>query len=193
MAFEDGKLKVTTVLGDIYTNSDPSATRNLLLQTADHKEDYVLETKVDVTQLNGGYAQGGILVYTDDDNYVKFDAISDVDNPRFNRIELRSEQYGCDRREPGAAGDHRVPGHASTDVWLRLTKTGTSYAGEYSFDGTTWTAMSAPVVPTPRPTPKFGLFTLGVQIADRVVGFEYFKVNGSTGCPPRGAREQRPR
>ena len=80
IAFADGDLKVTTVLGDIYTNGDPSGTRNFLLQSADHigKEDYVLETKVDVSQLNGGYAQGGILVRTDDDNYVKFDAISDV-------------------------------------------------------------------------------------------------------------------
>ena len=36
--FEDGKLKVTTVLGDIYTNSDPSGTRNFLLQSADHSQ-----------------------------------------------------------------------------------------------------------------------------------------------------------
>ena len=89
-------LNVTTVAGDIYTNGDPAATRNFLLQTADHaKADWVLETKVDATQLNGGYAQGGILVRTDDDNYVKFDAISDDNSTTFNRIELRSEQAGA--------------------------------------------------------------------------------------------------
>ena len=111
IAFADGDLKVTTVLGDIYTNGDPSGTRNFLLQSADHigKEDYVLETKVDVSQLNGGYAQGGILVRTDDDNYVKFDAISDVDNPKFNRIELRSEQAGA-ILNPQPRGHDRVPG-----------------------------------------------------------------------------------
>ena len=76
---------------------------------ADQGEDYVLETKLDVTQLNGGYAQGGILVRADDDNYVKFDAISDVDNPKFNRIELRSESGGRDP-EPAAAGHRRRPG-----------------------------------------------------------------------------------
>jgi PKD repeat protein len=180
---EDGKLKVTTVLGDIYTNSDPAPTRNFLLQSADHigKEDYVLETKVDVTQLNGGYAQGGILVRTDDDNYVKFDAISDVNNPKFNRIELRSEQGGV-IQNPQPQVTTGLPATV-TDVWLRLTKTGTSYAGEYSWDGSIWTALSAPVVNT-QTNAAFGLFTLGVQIADRVVGFEYFKVDGSTGCPP---------
>ncbi|HEY6889215.1 MAG TPA: ThuA domain-containing protein, partial [Solirubrobacter sp.] len=177
---EDGKLKITTVLGDIYTNGDASGTRNFILQKPT-KEDYVLETKVDVTQLNGGYAQGGILVRTDDDNYVKFDAISDVDNPKFNRIELRSEQAGA-ILNPQPQVTTGFPA-VVTDVWLRLTKTGTTYKGEYSLDGSTWTALSAEVTNTQTNAP-FGLFTLGVQIADRVVGFEYFKVDGSTGCPP---------
>jgi PKD repeat protein len=191
LAFQEGSLNVTTVLGDLYTNSDPSGTRNLLLQTADHigSEDYVLETKVDVSQLNGGYAQGGILVYTDDDNYVKFDAISDVDNPKFNRIELRSEQAGA-ILNPQPQVTTGFP-EVVNDVWLRLTKTGTSYAGEYSLDGTTWTALADPVANT-QTNAKFGLFTLGVQIADRVVGFEYFKVNGSTGCPPQEPDNQPP-
>ena len=131
-----------------------SPTRNFILQSADHiGEDYVLETKVDVTQLNGGYAQGGILVRTDDDNYVKFDAISDVDNPKFNRIELRSEQAGA-ILNPQPQVTTGLPATV-TDVWLRLTKTGTSYAGEYSWDGGTWTALSARS-PTPRPTRRSG-------------------------------------
>ena len=111
IAFADGDLKVTTVLGDIYTNGDSSGTRNFLLQSADHigKENYVLETKVDVSQLNGGYAQGGILVRADDDNYIKFDAISDVNNTKFNRIELRSEQAGA-ILNPQPRGHERIPG-----------------------------------------------------------------------------------
>ena len=32
-----------------------------------------------------------MIAYTDGDNYVKFDAISDEGNTRINRIELRSE------------------------------------------------------------------------------------------------------
>ena len=114
LAFNQGSLNVTTVLGDIYTNSDATGTRNFLLQTADHigSENYVLETKVDVAQLNGGYAQGGLLVYTDDDNYVKFDAISDVDNPT---VQPDRAALGAGRRDPrpAAAGDHRLPGRRS--------------------------------------------------------------------------------
>jgi regulation of enolase protein 1 (concanavalin A-like superfamily) len=191
IAFADGDLKVTTVLGDIYTNGDPSGTRNFLLQSADHigKENYVLETKVDVSQLNGGYAQGGILVRADDDNYIKFDAISDVNNTKFNRIELRSEQAGV-IQNPQPEVNSGFPAVVN-DVWLRLTKTGTSYKGEWSLDGSTWTAMAAEVSNT-MTNPDFGLFTLGVQIADRVVGFEYFKVDGSTGCPPQEEENNAP-
>jgi regulation of enolase protein 1 (concanavalin A-like superfamily)/type 1 glutamine amidotransferase len=191
IAFADGDLKVTTVLGDIYTNGDPSGTRNFLLQSADHigKDDYVLETKVDVSQLNGGYAQGGILIRADDDNYIKFDAISDVDNPKFNRIELRSEQAGA-ILNPQPQVNSGFPAVVN-DVWLRLTKTGTIYKGEWSLDGSTWTAMADTVTNTME-NPDFGLFTLGVQIADRVVGFEYFKVDGSTGCPPQEEENNAP-
>ena len=100
-----GGLTITTVEGDINTNSDPSGTRNLFLQSADHAgSDYVLETKLSGT-ITGGYSQGGLIIYTDDDNYVKLDAISDVNQTRINRIELRSEQAARDP-EPAAAG-HR--------------------------------------------------------------------------------------
>src|SRR4051794_33268214 len=176
----NGALNVTAVAGDLYTNSDSSATRNLILQTADHASaNYVLETKL-TTNLAGGYGQGGIIVYTDDDNYVKLDAISDVNNARINRIEFRSEQaQAIQNPQPEFT---QVP-TGTTTIWLRLTKAGTSYTGEYSFDGTTWNALSAAIANT-QTTPKFGLYTLGVQAPGigANVSFDYFKVNGSTGC-----------
>ena len=64
----NGGLTMTTVEGDINTTSDPAGTRNLLLQSADHAgSDYVLETKLSGT-ITGGYSQGGLIIYTDDDN-----------------------------------------------------------------------------------------------------------------------------
>ena len=46
----------------------------------------------------------------------------------------------------------------------------------------------------PRPAPKFGLYTLGVQTAGAGanVSFDYFKVNGSTGCGAAAARQTPP-
>ena len=88
--------------------------------------------------INGGYAQGGLIAYVDGDNYVKFDA------------DLRRRQHAdqprssCARRSPASIqeppGRPAVAAGSGTTIWLRLTKAGTNYTGEYSFDGTTWTA-----------------------------------------------------
>jgi PKD repeat protein len=178
---EDGGLKVTTVGGDIYQTSDPSGTRNFFLQSADHAgADYVLETKLSGT-IDGGYAQGGLLVYTDDGDYVKFDAISDEGNTRINRIELRSE-VGDVVQDPQPQATVPV---GTTNIWLRLTKEGNSYSGEYSFDGTTWTALAQSVTNS-QASPRFGLFTLGVNKPGGTITFDYMKVDGQLGCeePP---------
>ena len=42
----------------------------------------MIETKIDGATINGGYGQGGLIAYADGDNYVKFDAISDVGQTR---------------------------------------------------------------------------------------------------------------
>src|SRR3954470_8396660 len=140
-AVNNGALTITTVGGDIYTNSDPSGTRNFILQSADHTgNDYVLETKLSGT-LSGGYAQGGIMVYGDDDNFVKLDAISDTNQTVINRIELRSEVAQATANPQPQVN---VPA-GTTDIWLRLTKSGNNYSGEVSYDGTTWTSVGEPV------------------------------------------------
>ena len=107
------------------------------LQSADHAgADWVIETKVDAGDLSEGYEQAGLLARVDDDNYVKFDILADAGSATLNRIELRSE-VGGGHPEPATAA-HAAPGERRDYVWLRLTKTGTDYKGEYSFDGTTF-------------------------------------------------------
>ena len=48
-AVADGALRITTAAGDIYTNGDPAATRNFILQQAATPADWVIETKVSAT------------------------------------------------------------------------------------------------------------------------------------------------
>jgi PKD repeat protein len=174
---EDGKLKITTVGGDIYAGGDPAATRNFILQQP-ASDDWVIETKVGGS-ISGGYEQGGLLVYQDDANYIKFDLISDEGQTVKNRIELRSEENDVVQDPQPQV----TPLPAGTEeAWLRLTKEGTTYTGEYSFDGETWEAL--PAVQNDMAAPRHGLFTLGVNSPGGVVEFEYFSVDGSTGCPP---------
>ena len=114
----DGALRITTVAGDIYTNGDPASTRNFILQQAP-AGDWVIETKVS-GDMSGGYEHGGLMVRQDDDNYIKFDVISDENQTIKNRIELRSEVAAA-IQEPQPQVTKAAPGYG--DVWLRLTKT----------------------------------------------------------------------
>ncbi len=175
---EDGALKVTTVAGDIYTAGSPGDTRNFFLQTPDHAgADWTIETKVSGS-ISGGYEQGGLLVYQDDANYIKFDLISDDGTTAVNRIELRSEENEVIQNPQ----PELTPLPAGTNAaWLRLTKAGDQYTGSYSFDGTTWTQLGT--VQNDMVAPRFGLFTLGVNSPGGEVVFDYFSVDGETGCP----------
>ena len=76
-----------------------------------------------------------------------------------------------------------------TDIWLRLTKTGDSYAGEYSLDGTAWTALASPVT-NAMADPDFGLFAIAPQAQGdgTLVPFEYFTLDGPD---PIGVRLRR--
>ncbi len=185
-----GNLTITTELGDIYTGDTNPPPNNFILQSADHAgDDWVIETKLAAT-ISDGYSQGGLIAMVDGDNYVKFDAISDTGNQTINRLELRSESAGAIISPTPA--DPAVPA-GTTDIWLRLTKAGTTYSGEYSFDGTTWTPVASTTTNT-MAAPGFGVYAIGPQAAGvgDTVSFDYFTLDGQD--PPSGGCElQRPR
>ncbi|NYE38606.1 PKD repeat protein/type 1 glutamine amidotransferase [Nocardioides cavernae] len=167
---EDGALTITTTGGDLYQDSDASGTSNLILQSAGNTtDDYTLETRVSTT-FTDGYAQAGLIVYGDDDNYVKLDPISDTGAGRINRVELRSERNAA-ILDPQPQLD--APANVSS-YRLRLTKDGTSYLGEVAFDGGAW--QSVGTVTHPDEGMDFGLFAIGVQQPDRTASFDYFRV-----------------
>ena len=78
-------------------------------------------------------------------------AISDTGNERINRIELRSEVGGAIQNPQQNVDVSEA--QANGPIYLRLTKTGTNYAGEYSFDGATWTAFPGGTVPNAMASP----------------------------------------
>jgi PKD repeat protein/glucose/arabinose dehydrogenase len=186
-----GQLMATTKNGDIYTTPNGANPGPFFLQTADHAgANWAIETKIDATQLSNGYEQAGLLAYSDDDNYVKWDVISDDGTTSINRLELRSEVGGVIQNpQPQVTPLPTNDGH----VWLRLTKTGTDYKGEYSFDGTTFTALPQ-TVSNAMASPAFGLFTLGVNSGGGTVAFDYLDVDGDRGggCEPPPPSNQSP-
>ncbi|MEV6815486.1 ThuA domain-containing protein [Micromonospora sp. NPDC051296] len=171
-----GSLRIDVPNGDIYGTGNSGPT-NFILQTAP-SGDWTLETKVDGSLLNEQYQQAGLIVYADDDNYLKFDYI--VDNqpgqPVARRIEFRSEIGGAVQDPQPQAGN------LTTAVWhLRLARSGNTYTASYSADGTTWTALPALTNAAVGATPKVGLFTLGAnQTASKAASFDYFRLSTAT-------------
>ncbi|MFF5115014.1 ThuA domain-containing protein [Streptosporangium sp. NPDC000509] len=169
-----GNLEIDTTTGDIYgsTNGTP---KNFILQTAP-SGDWTLETKVDGSALNEQYQQGGLMVYADDDNYVKLDYLTGntAGSAVSRRIELRSEIGGTVQNPQPQTGT------LTQGVWhLRLKKEGTTFKGSYSADGTTWTDMAQTVANTAVGNGKIGVFTLGTaQQASKTVKFDYFRLTG---------------
>ena len=108
-AVSGGQLTITTEPGDIYTGDTTPPPNNFILQDASHAgQDWTIETRMSGT-INGGYGQGGLIAYSNGDNYVKLNPISDAGSPRINRIELRSEVAGAPVGPSGQA-DPEVAG-----------------------------------------------------------------------------------
>ncbi|MEV4760295.1 ThuA domain-containing protein [Micromonospora sp. NPDC049559] len=171
----DGALHVDVPNGDIYGTGN-SGPKNFILQTAP-TGDWTLETKVDGSLLNEQYQQAGLIVYADDDNYLKFDFIADntVGQPVSRRIEFRSEIAGAVQNPQPQAQN------LTSAVWLlRLARTGDVYTASYSADGVTWTALEPLTNAAVGATPKVGLFTLGAsQTASKTASFDYFRLTGA--------------
>ena len=100
----------------------------------------------------------------DGNNYVKLDPISDAGQTRINRIELRTEVDGHADRT--GQPTRRSPAAQATVFYLRLTKNGTSYTGEFSRDGTTWLPAGTVAEPDGEP----GLRRLRLRPAGRRPG-----------------------
>ncbi|WP_405141246.1 ThuA domain-containing protein [Sphaerisporangium sp. NBC_01403] len=174
----DGNLEIDTSKGDIY-GTDNSAPKNFILQPAP-SGDWTLETKVDASAFNEAYQQGGLIVYAGDDDYVKFDYITDnnAGSAVNRRIELRSEVGGV-VQDP----QPQVSNLTSGVWWLRLKKEGDTFRGYYSSNGTTWTEIALNGTATPVKNnkvasgAKVGLFAFGVnQTASKTAKFDYFRL-----------------
>ena len=175
----DGWLEIDTTPTDIY-GTDNGEVPNIVVQ-AQPSDEWTVETIVDVTELDQQYQQGGLILYGDDDNYVKLDVVARnaIGAARDLGIELRSEIGGVVQNpQPGADG---IPG----DVFhLRLTRAGDTFTGSWSVDGETWTDLSEGVSNTAVDSARVGVYVLGAAATPVVpVRFDHFIVVGDEEPP----------
>jgi cytochrome c len=176
LSLAEGQLRIRTQDGDINggNNNDP---RNFVLQRVP-SGDWSVETRLTPAMLHQ-WQLAGLLVYGNDDNYVKFDVVATNTSGAAKNLsaELVSEKDG----QFGNGGNRQIDIAESTESgWyhLRLSKVGSTYAAEISDNGVSWRSLGDPVTNTAELT-SVGLMAIGPEQESSVtVAFDYFRVGG---------------
>ncbi|HKJ56873.1 MAG TPA: ThuA domain-containing protein, partial [Nitriliruptoraceae bacterium] len=172
----DGELVIQTGDGDIYQTPNGEPT-NFILQPQPADE-WTVEVKLDTSALYEQYQQGGVILYLDDDNYVKLDHVvtNSAGNAPSGLIELLSEIDGS------IADAINGPALAPQDeLWLQMTRSGDVISGAFSTDGETWTDLPETVTNAAvAQDGSVGPFTVGTNQTNGSVpiAFDYFHVVG---------------
>ncbi|WP_129667645.1 ThuA domain-containing protein [Phytoactinopolyspora endophytica] len=171
----EGELRIQTQPGDINgtDNGDPN---NFILQSVPEDEDWTIETRLTPEMLHQ-WQLAGLMVYGDDDNYVKLDVVAQ--NPAGSATELGAELVSERDAQFGNGGNRQLDVAEATEsgwYYLRLTKSGDTYAGEISGDGVNWESLGDPVTNDAEMT-SFGLMAIGPEQEETVtVAFDYFRL-----------------
>jgi regulation of enolase protein 1 (concanavalin A-like superfamily) len=161
-----GVLAISTQAGELAGAANTA--RNLLLRPAPTGD---FEASTDVSMaLTASTQQGGLLVYLDDDNYLKAMRIM-TDAPG---VELRAEVNGMTVQQSATLIN------TGAGVPLRIARQGDSYSAYYSTDGMTWRALGQPVS-VDWDAPRVGLTAYSqAGVAETAAYFTWFRVR--PGC-----------
>jgi hypothetical protein len=160
-----GSMRIISQFGDIWTIQ--ASQKNILLQNA--SGDWTIITKaVFSAKPSQNYEQGGLIVYQDDNNYVKIVRCFSV-NAKF----VFGKEVGGTYTEESA-----TDGISGGTVYLKITKSGSNYTAYYSSDGTNYTQVGTTQAIS-FGTIKRGLVSCNGEItaAEINVDFDYFTVN----------------
>lgn len=134
-----GKLTITTQTGSIHLNETernartPAKNLYVVPNPAADGGGFVLTTCIESFQPNQVSHQAGLLVYDDDDNYLKWDLEWNQDSPAGVTIVFLQETVG--QSDFSAT----MPKANSEKFWLRLTKREDAYQYSFSTDGEKFT------------------------------------------------------
>jgi cytochrome c len=169
-----GRLTITTQRGTIHKDTERTdvKSKNLFLITNPYGRGADFEVRVRVCDFkpNAFFQQGGLLLYDDDDNYVKFVWESKGDKEGGSHLVLICETAGKPEH------NHAPTPENEGKVWLRLTRRGEKYEYASSGDGKKWTAHGKAVWGEKGPA-KIGILAKnGPTDAPEIdVGFEDFR------------------
>jgi len=178
-----GSVRIPMEATDLYQTTNTA--RDLVLRDLPAGP-FVATTKV-TAPINRQYQSAGLLIYGDDDNYLKhvFQGRSSDPNAASNIIQTA-------RETTGTAVETNTSGLGATfpsTVWLRLTsEDGVQVLGSYSTDGETWTEMAGGYSLAGIANPRIGLLSAANQAggAGITASFDYFTLGKDDTCEPGG-------
>ncbi|TWG99002.1 glucose/arabinose dehydrogenase [Nocardioides sp. J9] len=177
----DGSLNIPITATDIYqgTNTTP----NIVLQDLPAGA-FEVTTKLTLPA-DRAYQQGGLVVYGDDDNYLKlvYSGRSNTANKANNVVQFAKEvgATATETNTPNLGADF------PDTVWLRMTSTdGNEVTASYSSDGATWTEVAGVRDLSGISSPKVGLLALGNQAGSVGITaeFDYFTITPDDTAEP---------
>lgn len=169
-----GFLRIVTQQGDVYESTNNL--RNLLIQQAPDG-DFTITTLLTIEPFTHAQ-QGGLLVYQDDDNYIR---ITRGYMFTSHYVEFILEQNGSPTTQQLTVPD--------TTVYLAITRSGTHYTGYYSLDGTTWTPVGQFSNVSFHPSQVgIGAWNGDLSAPEIPVDFDFFHLTSGTGPAPSTKR-----
>lgn len=156
-----GFLRITTQTGGIFGATEKQ--KNILLMPAP-KGDFRIVTKCTIDPKEN-FQYAGLMVYQGRKNYIQI-----------NRAFTDGNSINFDIETGGTPINKRVMISATT-VYLRITKHGNTYTGDYSLDGEAWTEVG-------KGTAKLTKTRVGICAANNLPGkphipadFDFFKLS----------------
>ncbi len=169
-------MTIPTAAGDLYQTTNTA--KNVVLRPAPAGA-FTITTKLN-HKGTAQYQQGGIIVYGDDDNYIKLDRTSTNTAAATTKTEFVEFVQEVAAVARNAAADHtaNLAAAYAPDMWLRIVYNGTNLIGQYSPDGTTWTNAGQASTALPA-NAKIGFFALSNAATTTVNAvFDWWQVEG---------------
>jgi arabinan endo-1,5-alpha-L-arabinosidase len=173
---EGGALRFTPQSADLHMDSNNAA----VLHEAAPSGDYMVEAKVTLDVPAEGccfnFTQAGLVIYKDDDNYVKLASASIWDT---RQIEFAKELIGVPQDYPRYGAT--VVGSAAKTLWLRIVRraagSGEMYTAYESHDGSTW-VRGGTWTHNLGAGARIGLVSMGAPSGQLSASFDYVRVYG---------------
>jgi regulation of enolase protein 1 (concanavalin A-like superfamily) len=182
LAVGGGSLTITPEAGQLTTNNATTA-KNLVLEPA--FGNFYETTKITFNQKpSAATQQAGLLVYQDDDNYLKFDVeATSSTNVQFN-TSLEDTLNSNPAASPNPVSVNQTLNTTSANaiwpadntIWLRIKRNGPTYTTAYSLDGSTWTTVWSTGATLINPRVGVYSYSAAAPAGALTASFDYFHV-----------------